>query len=60
MEHIGDMKRKEPGKLTPDKLYKILRDIYPKEIADEKYSSLTGLDPPKEWVVEIKEYAAKE
>lgn len=33
--------------LPPQKLYVILRNIYPKEIADEKYTELTGLEPPE-------------
>lgn len=42
------MKRREVRKLPPERLYVILRGIYPKEIADEKYTELTGLTPPKE------------
>lgn len=40
------MMRKQKS-LPPQKLYVILRNIYPKEIADEKYTELTGLEPPE-------------
>jgi hypothetical protein len=43
-----DFKRRESKDLPPEKLYVILRGIYPKEIADEKYREFTKLEPPKE------------
>jgi len=48
MKHDFSMKRREERKIPPEKLYVILRGIYPKEIADEKYTELIGLTPPKE------------
>lgn len=36
------------GNLPPKKLYEILRGIYPKDIADELFTKLTGYKPPKE------------
>lgn len=42
------MKRREEANLPPEKLYVILRGMFPKSIADEKYTDLTGLEPPKE------------
>lgn len=49
MKHDFSMKRRDGRKkIQPEKLYVILRGIYPKEIADEKYTELTGLAPPKE------------
>lgn len=42
----GQMTRKQKS-LPPQKLYVILRNIYPKGIADEKYTELTGLEPPE-------------
>ena len=46
MKHDFSMKRREERKIPPEKLYVILRGIYPKKIADEKYTELTGLTPP--------------
>ena len=46
MKHDRAMKRRNNA-LPPEKLYVILRNIYPKEIADETYTKLTGLEPPK-------------
>ena len=43
MEHKFDLKRREPRGLPPEKLLNILRDIYPREIADEKFEELTGI-----------------
>lgn len=40
--------KRETKNLPPEKLYEILCKIYPKDIADEKYTHLTGLEPPKE------------
>lgn len=40
--------RREEQNIPPEKLYEILRGIYAKETADEKYTELTGLEPPKE------------
>jgi len=42
-----DLKRRELRKFPPEKLYVILRGICPKSDADEKYTELTGLAPPK-------------
>ena len=33
--------------LPPEKLYDILRRIFPKRITDEKYTELTGFEPPE-------------
>ena len=44
--NVGLRPRKEAD-LPPQKLYVILRKIYPKDIADEKYTELTGLEPPQ-------------
>lgn len=43
---FGLRPRKETA-LPPERLYVILRNIYPKEIADETYTHLTDLEPPK-------------
>ena len=43
---VGLRPRKKAD-LPPEKLYVILRQIYPKDIADEKYTELTGLKPPQ-------------
>lgn len=40
-------KGRETKRLPPEKLYTILCGIYPKEIADEKYTELMGLKPPE-------------
>ena len=40
--------RRKNRKLPPEKLYEILRGIYPKDIADERYKKLTGSKPPEE------------
>ena len=48
MKRDFEMKRREKKNLPPEKLYAILSRIYPKEIADEKYTEFTGLMPPKE------------
>ena len=48
MQHDFNLKRREERKLPPEKLYTILRGIFPKEIADEKFTELIGLNPPKE------------
>ena len=40
--------KREKRKLPPEKLYEILRGIYPKDIADERYKKLTGSKPPEE------------
>ena len=46
MREVGLKQRKK--NLPPDKLYKILCGIYPKDAADKIYKDLTGLEPPKE------------
>lgn len=40
------LKPRKDASLPPQKLYVILRGIYPKDVADEKYTELTGLKPP--------------
>lgn len=40
--------KREKRKLPPEKLYEILRGIYPKDVADELFTKLTGSKPPKE------------
>lgn len=40
--------KRETKNLTPEKLYDILRKINPKDMADETYTRLTGMEPPKE------------
>jgi len=47
MKRNFSLKRREEKDLPPEKLYVILRNIYPKNMADEKYTMLTGLEPPK-------------
>ena len=46
MKRDFELKRREEKNLPPEKLYVILRGIFPKDIADEKYTELTGLVPP--------------
>lgn len=48
MKHDFSLNRREENELPPEKLYAILRRIYAKEVADEKYTELTGLLPPEE------------
>ena len=40
------LKRRREQKLPPEKLYAILRRMYPKNMADKEYTELTGLEPP--------------
>jgi len=47
MKRSFSLKRREEKDLPPEKLYVILRNIFPKDMADEKYTMLTGLEPPK-------------
>ena len=47
MKHEFQLERK-PTNLPSEKLYEILRKIYPKDIAEKLYTELTGLEPPKE------------
>ena len=50
MKHDFNLKERETANIPPEKLYKILRGIFPKEVADEKYEHLNGLKSPKEAV----------
>lgn len=43
-----NMKRREDKNIPPEKLYMILQAIYPKDVSDELYKELTGLEPPME------------
>lgn len=47
MKHDFTLKRREPKNLPPEQLYGILRKLYPKSRADEKYTELMGLEPPQ-------------
>lgn len=43
----ASFKQRESRNLPPEKLYRILSQMYPKRMADETYTHLTGLAPPK-------------
>lgn len=47
MKRDFSLKRRKEATLPPQKLYAILRRIYTKEQADQKYKELTGLEPPE-------------
>lgn len=47
MKRDVGLKRRESKELPTEKLYGILRKLYPKSMADEKYTELIGLEPPK-------------
>lgn len=42
------LKPRETGNLPPEKLLKILRDIYPKETADELFADLMDMKRKEE------------
>ena len=46
MKHGFRLERKQKN-LPPEKLYDILRKIYPKDIAEKLYTELTGLEQPE-------------
>ena len=48
MKHGFPSKRSARQSFPPDKLYVILRNILPKESADETYTHLTNLEPSKD------------
>ena len=49
MRERKDFKRRSnSGRLTPEKLMKILSDVDVERFAKEKYKELTGFNPPPE------------
>lgn len=48
-----DLRERESKQLPPEKLLNILRQLYPKELADEKYAELTGIVPTDETDKEV-------
>lgn len=46
-ERKSDLRPRRENTLPPQKLYVILRNIYPKDVADEMYKDATGLEPPE-------------
>lgn len=46
-ERKFELKPRRDKALPPEKLYVILRGIYPKEAADDAYRQATGLEPPE-------------
>lgn len=45
MREIKDWRKRKEQKEPPELLLKILRNIYPKDVADELFEDLMGLSP---------------